>query len=84
MCGVQDGDTLLHRAAQNGYTAVVEALLRAGANVNVQNKVCTFLPPSAHPLTVSATCVGVCAEARWRRRPSGGTQLTRHPLTGVV
>jgi hypothetical protein len=79
--GVQDGHTPLHRAAW-GHTATVEALLRAGAEVNVQNKVCTFLHP---PLTLSPCLprVWVCV-AKGRRRPSGGTRLTRHPLTGVV
>jgi hypothetical protein len=75
----------LHVAAEDGDKATVEELLAAaGVDVNVQKKVCIFLaPPSAHPLTVSVT--GVCAgEARWWRRPSGGTRLTRHPLTGCV
>jgi hypothetical protein len=56
---VQDGDTPLHNAAYSGHTATVEALLAAGAEVNVQRKVCTFLQLSAHPLTVSAARVCV-------------------------
>ena len=35
----QDGETALYRAAANGHSAVVSALLSAGADVNVQDKV---------------------------------------------
>jgi hypothetical protein len=61
-------------AAACGHTETVEVLLAAGAEVNVQNKVCTFLQPSAHPLAVSATCVGVrCDNAR--HGGGGGRQV---------
>ena len=35
----QDGETALHRAAGGGHGAVVSALLSAGADLNVQDKV---------------------------------------------
>jgi hypothetical protein len=69
--GVQGGATPLHVAAADGRTAIVEALLAAGAEVKGQDEVCTALPPSAHPLTVFAT--GVCA----RHGGGGGRQVVR-------
>ena len=36
----QDGRTALHAAAINGQTAVVEALLKRGANIETSNEVC--------------------------------------------
>ena len=54
MCVVQGGRTALYWAAQK-HAATVEALLAAGAEVNIQSEVCKFPQPSAHPLTVSAT-----------------------------
>ena len=41
---MQDGSTPLHMAAKNGHTAIVEVLLAAGVDVNVQNKV--HIPPA--------------------------------------
>ena len=35
----QDGDSALMKAAEWGYTEVVVKLIKAGANVNLQNKV---------------------------------------------
>ncbi len=35
----QNGDTALIRAAEYGHLAVVQALLEAGADINIQNKV---------------------------------------------
>ena len=39
LCFVQDGYTALIRASSNGHYEVVDALLRAGAKVNMKNKV---------------------------------------------
>ena len=36
---IQDGETALERASINGHHKVVELLLRAGANPDLQNKV---------------------------------------------
>ena len=38
----QYGDSALMRAAENGYTEVVVELIKAGANLNLQNKVQRF------------------------------------------
>ena len=35
----QDGDSALMKAAQKGNTEVVETLVKAGANLNLQNEV---------------------------------------------
>ena len=76
VCVVQDGKTPLHLAVKEGTTATAEALLAAGADVNGQDKVCIALPPSAHPLTVSAT--GVCERGdRARHGGGGGGQVVR-------
>ena len=37
---VQDGDSVLMLAARKGMTEVVSLLLEAGANTDLQNKVC--------------------------------------------
>ena len=37
----QDGNSALMRAAENGYTKVVVELVKAGANLDLQNKVCS-------------------------------------------
>lgn len=37
---LQGGCTALHRAAQNGHATAVEQLLKGGANVNAEDKVC--------------------------------------------
>jgi hypothetical protein len=63
---VQDGWTPLHWAAYKEHTVTVKALLAAGADVNIQDKVCTSLPPayrSPSPLTLSPCLprVWVCA-----------------------
>ena len=75
--GVQSGVTALLLAAEKGHTAIVEALLAAGAEVNVQNKVCT----SPHPAPTSRRIVSTVGagvlrrgELRWRR-PSSVTRL---------
>ena len=36
---LQDGETLLYCAVDNGHDKIVEMLIRAGANVNTDNKV---------------------------------------------
>ena len=41
-CAPQDGWTALHGAAYNGYGAVVDALLRAGADPNSKTNVSTL------------------------------------------
>ena len=77
MCLVlQDGDTPLLLAAQNGHTATVEAMLAAGVDVNVQNEVCTSPHPAPTSLIVSTVGAGVLrrGELRWRR-PSSVTRL---------
>jgi hypothetical protein len=73
-------------AAWNGHTGIVELLLAAGADVNIQRKVCTSLQPSSlsHRVCHGCGCAWREGEAWWRRRQSGGTRLTRHPLTGFV
>jgi hypothetical protein len=77
------GDTMAHRAAVKGHTATVEALLAAGVDKNIQNKVSTSFQLSAHPLAVSATGVrGVRARHGSERRPLGGTRLTQAPADG--
>ena len=38
-CRVQDGWTALHYAASHDHTAVVNSLLRHGADVNIADKV---------------------------------------------
>ena len=38
----QDGDTALMRAAREGRTEVVSLLLKAGANIHLQNEVCQY------------------------------------------
>jgi energy-coupling factor transporter ATP-binding protein EcfA2 len=76
-----DGDCPMLLAFRKEDKASMEALAEGGADVNVRDKVSTSLQPSARPLTMSATCV----QARHgRRRPSGGTRLTRHLLTRCV
>ena len=46
-------------AAEKGHTAIVDALLVAGADVNVQNKVCTSPHPAPTSLIVSTVGAGV-------------------------
>ena len=40
---VQDGESPLMVAAETGKTDVVVDLLRAGANINLQDKVCHYI-----------------------------------------
>ena len=47
--GVQSGVTALLLAAEEAHMAIVEALVAAGADVNVQKKVGTFSPTSSAP-----------------------------------
>jgi ankyrin repeat protein len=67
---VQNQWTALHWSAKNGHILITKKLLDAGANVTLQNKVCTnpYLPSIAwmstrltrRPLTeVCGACVGV-------------------------
>ena len=46
----QDGNTALMRAAWYGNTDVVVELVRGGANLDLQNKVCLQQRPSTHVL----------------------------------
>jgi hypothetical protein len=79
------GATLAHRAAVKGHTATVEALLAAGADKNVQTQVPPSLRSPSHRVChVGCGCARRRGEAWWWRRLSGGTRLTRHPLTVVV
>ena len=83
---MQDGSTPLHMAAKNGHTAIVEALVTAGADVNVQSKVCTH--SCRPPLTLSPCLPRVWVSvARGRgtvaEEAVGGTLLIRHPPDGV-
>ena len=71
--GVQDGMTPLHWAAYNGHTAIVEALVTAGAEMNVTDKVGTSLHPAPTSLIVST--VGAGCAATGRRRSSSVTRL---------
>ena len=36
----QDGETALMKAADDGYTEIVDVLVKAGANKDLQDKVC--------------------------------------------
>ena len=36
----QDGETALMRAVWKGYTEIVDVLVKAGANKDLQNEVC--------------------------------------------
>ena len=74
--GVQSGVTALLLASENGHPAIVEALVTAGAEVNLQTEVCTSLQPSAQPLTVSAVCVAVRGD-RARHGGGGDRQVVR-------
>ena len=54
MCSfLQDGQSSLMFASQNGHNEVVMILLSAGANVNLQNKVSTN-SPSQGPIVTCA------------------------------
>jgi ankyrin repeat protein len=75
---MQDGMTPLHMAAEKGHTAIVDALLAAGAEVNIQSEVCTSLPPCAR--------LSPCLPCVWARHGGGGgrgTRLIWRPLTGA-
>jgi hypothetical protein len=63
-------------AAEKAHMAIVDALLAAGADVNVQNEVCTSPHPAPTSLIVSTVGAGVLrrGELRWRR-PSSVTRL---------
>ena len=39
----QDGDSALMMAAENGHTGVVVELVKAGANLDLQNKVRSYI-----------------------------------------
>ena len=61
----QDGDSALMRAAGNGYTEVVEELIKAGANLNLQNEVqrlsilCMFTTYIQHMMYMNKTTLHV-------------------------
>ena len=42
-CSCKDGRTALYAAASNGNVECLQALLSAGADIHVQNKVSTFI-----------------------------------------
>ena len=46
-CVSQDGWTALHLAALNGHAPCIEVLLRAGADINTQDKVSAVITPRA-------------------------------------
>jgi hypothetical protein len=59
-------------AAEKAHMAIVDALLAAGADVNVQNEVCTSPHPAPTSLIVSTVGAGVLRRGespRWRRLP---------------
>ena len=39
----QDGRSALYWAAFKGYTEIVQQLVKAGANLDLQNKVCQYV-----------------------------------------
>ena len=39
----QDGDSVLYLAARDGRTEVIQQLVKAGANLDLQNKVCQYV-----------------------------------------
>jgi ankyrin repeat protein len=57
---MQDGSTPLHMATKNGHTAIVEALLAAGADLNIQGEVCTSPHPAPTSRVVSPRVVVCC------------------------
>ena len=67
---IQDGWTALKRASNRGHHKVVEVLLGAGANPNLQNKVSTgqnrilsrWLSFGVHPLRLFCMFLVVCYE----------------------
>jgi ankyrin repeat protein len=61
---LQSGVTALLLAAEHGHMAIVEALVTAGADVNVQNKVCTSPHPALTSLIVSTVGAGCAATGR--------------------
>ncbi len=64
-CEGQDGDTALMAAARNNKTEAVKALIEAGAEKDLQNKV-SLLPPSLSSLPLPA-CLRVERErGGWR------------------
>jgi hypothetical protein len=74
---LQNGVTALLLAAAFGHTAIVDALLAAGADVNVQNEVCTSPHPALTSRIVSAVGAGVLRRGESpRRRPQGVTDCS--------
>jgi hypothetical protein len=80
----------LYLAAENGHIGIVEALLKGGFKVNIQDTVCTYLTPFARPLTVStngggrrmAPTDGVGCVCVWGDR-MGRLRFTGRPRTGT-
>jgi ankyrin repeat protein len=66
-------------AAENGHTAIVDALLAAGADVNVQNEVCTSPHPALTSIIVSTVGAGVVRRGESPRRRLPG--VTDRSLT---
>ena len=55
MSVIQDGYSALLGAAEGGYTDTVAELVKAKANVNLQNIVCQYLDSCSHPGYVMCT-----------------------------
>ena len=52
----QDGDSALIMAVMHGYTDVIVGLVKAKANLDLQNKVCSKLTLYIHSMVINPRC----------------------------